>query len=60
MAKDLDLNTHKKLIDEIIEFIDLDILRQTTILNLYIYLMFQCSGKPLLEELIKVKINDQS
>lgn len=57
---DLDLNTHKKLIDEIIEFIDLDILRQTTILKLYIYLMFKCSGKPHLEEYIKAKINNQS
>jgi hypothetical protein len=57
---DLDLNTHKKLIDEIIETIDLNILRQTTILKLYIYLMFKCSGKPHLEEFIKTKINYQT
>lgn len=54
---DLDLNSHKKLIEEIIDLIDLDILRQTTILKLYIYLMFKCSGKPQLEDYIKEKIS---
>ncbi|MBL7910010.1 MAG: metallophosphoesterase [Bacteroidia bacterium] len=57
---DLDLNAHKDLIDEVIELINLNTLRQTTLLKLFYYLMFKCNNKPLLEELLKNKIRIQT
>jgi hypothetical protein len=57
---DLDLNTHKVLIDDLIELIDLDILKQTLVLKLYILLMFKCEGKPHLEDYVKSKIKIQT
>lgn len=57
---DLDVNANKNLIQEVIETIDLNILRQTTILKLYYYLMFKCNGKPQLEEFLKDQIRIQT
>lgn len=52
---DLDLNSHKNLIEELIDTIKLGILRQTSIIKLYAYLLFKCANKPSLEKFI----NDQ-
>lgn len=57
---DLDLNANKNLIPEVIEIINLNILRQTTILKLYYYLMFKCNNKPQLEDYIKEQIRIQT
>lgn len=57
---DLDLNANKNLIPEVIDTINLNILRQTTILKLYYYLMFKSNNKPQLEDYIKEQIRIQT
>jgi 2',3'-cyclic-nucleotide 2'-phosphodiesterase (5'-nucleotidase family) len=57
---DLDVNANKEYIKEVIELIDMNILRQTTILKLYYYLMFKCNNRPHLEEFIQDQIRLQT
>lgn len=57
---DLDINSHKNLIKDVIKIIDLVILKQTILLKLYGYLMFKCGGKPILEKFIKDQIQLQT
>lgn len=57
---DLDVKNNKKMIDEIIENINLPILKQTTLIKLYSYLMFKSYNHPEFEKFIQEKIQKQS
>jgi hypothetical protein len=56
---DLDLKEHFKFIDEIIEEINIPILRQTTVFKLYLYLGFKSSGNKYMKEKIEKLIKKQ-
>lgn len=56
---DLDLKEHIKYIDEIIDEINIPILKQTTVFKLYLYLGFKCNGNRYLKEKIGRLIKKQ-
>lgn len=60
MLIDLDLKDNKKYIDEVIEKTTLGILKQTTLLKLYTYLMFKTHNQPALEKFIRERIQTQT
>jgi predicted MPP superfamily phosphohydrolase len=57
---DLDVSANRNLIEEVIETINLGILKQTTVIKLHIYLMFKCANKPQLEQFLNTQIQKQS
>jgi predicted MPP superfamily phosphohydrolase len=57
---DLNVKAHKDLIPEVIENITLNLLRQTTIIKLYYYLMFKCNNQPHFESFLKEQIRIQT
>jgi predicted MPP superfamily phosphohydrolase len=56
---DLDIKEHSHYIDEIIDIINIPILKQTTLFKLYIYLSFKCNGNKALREKIEKLIKRQ-
>lgn len=56
---DMDLKAHKNYIDEIIENNKHGILKQTTIIKLYTYLMFKTHNQPELEKFLQERIKIQ-
>ncbi|MBR9847384.1 MAG: metallophosphoesterase [Algicola sp.] len=56
---DLDLKSHVNLVDEIIDLIDIPILKQTTVFKLYLYLSFKCNGNKGLQSKIEKLIKKQ-
>jgi predicted MPP superfamily phosphohydrolase len=56
---DLDLKSHVGLVDEIIDLIDIPILKQTTVFKLYLYLSFKCNGNRSLQMKIEKLIKKQ-
>ena len=60
MLVDLNLKANKVYISEAMETIRIGILKQTILLKLYGYLMFDCRQNSPLEEFIKARIQEQS
>ena len=56
---DLNVKANKDYIDDVIENIDLGILKQTTLIKLYTYLMFKSYKNPTFEKFITDKIEKQ-
>jgi hypothetical protein len=59
MLIDLDVKGNRKLIEELMEVISLNILKQTVLVKLYTYLMFKAYGNPNLEKFLTEKIEKQ-
>jgi predicted MPP superfamily phosphohydrolase len=56
---DLDIKNHSSFIGEIIDLIDIPILKQTTVFKLYLYLSFKCNGNKGLQNKIGKLIKKQ-
>jgi predicted phosphodiesterase len=56
---DLNLKQNSKYIDEVIELLNLGVLKQTSLIKLYIYLALKVNGNKVLEEKIKASIKTQ-
>ncbi|MBF4983619.1 metallophosphoesterase [Nonlabens mediterrranea] len=56
---DLDIKSHTNLIDELIDLINIPILKQTIVFKLYLYLSFKCNGNRSLKNKISKLIKKQ-
>jgi predicted MPP superfamily phosphohydrolase len=56
---DLDIKGHTNLIEELIDLINIPILKQTTVFKLYLYLSFKCNGNKTLKGKISNFIKKQ-
>lgn len=56
---DLDIKGHANLIEELIDLINIPILKQTTVFKLYLYLSFKCNGNKTLKDKISKMIKKQ-
>ncbi len=56
---DLNVKQNSKYIDEVIELLNLGVLKQTSLIKLYIYLALKVNGNKVLEEKIKTSIKIQ-
>nr|WP_315153815.1 metallophosphoesterase [uncultured Flavobacterium sp.] len=56
---DLNLKQNHKYIDEIIDILSMGVLKQTSLIKLYIYLALKVNGNKILEEKIKASIKNQ-
>ncbi|SDH29527.1 metallophosphoesterase [Winogradskyella thalassocola] len=56
---DLDIKGHTNLIEELIDLINIPILKQTTVFKLYLYLSFKCNGNRTLKDKISKMIKKQ-
>jgi hypothetical protein len=56
---DLNLKQNNKYIDEVIEILNIGVLKQTSLIKLYIYLALKVNGNKTLEQKIKKNIKEQ-
>lgn len=56
---DLDLKEHFRYLEDIIDEINIPILKQTTVFKMYLYLSFKCNGNKYLKEKIEKLIKKQ-
>ncbi|EWH10564.1 metallophosphoesterase [Cellulophaga geojensis KL-A] len=56
---DLDIKGRTNLIDELIDLINIPMLKQTTVFKLYLYLSFKCNGNKTLKDKISKMIKKQ-
>ncbi|MGS2762921.1 metallophosphoesterase [Sinomicrobium sp. M5D2P9] len=56
---DLDVKNHSNYIEELIDLINIPILKQTTVFKLYLYLSFKCNGNKNLRSKIEKLIKKQ-